>query len=56
MQITKQQLSAIEYALELARYFCDEHNDGFHAEQNASDWETYENAMEVIRQLKVKSD
>ena len=28
MQITKKQLSTIEYALQLAEYFCDEHESG----------------------------
>jgi hypothetical protein len=52
MQITDKQLSAIEYALQLAEYFCDEHDSGFHPEQSESDWKTYNNAMKALKEIK----
>ena len=52
MQITKKQLANIEYALQLAEYFCDEHESGSDQEQNKDDWQTYNDAIEAIKQIK----
>lgn len=52
MQITKKQLSDIESALYLAEYFCDEREGGSDQDQNQRDWETYNDAIEAIKQIK----
>lgn len=54
MKITDKQLSAIEYALALAEYFCEEQEQG--RPQAISDWETVNNALEVIKQVKKTSE
>lgn len=51
MQITKEQFSAIEYALQLAEYFCDEHESGMDQEQNQRDWETFNDAMKAMKEI-----
>lgn len=52
MYITKQQLFDIQCALELARYFCEEHDSGFQPEQNKRDYETYNDAMKALKDIK----
>ena len=54
MIITDKQLSAIEYALALAEYFCEEQEQG--RPQTISDWQTVNNALEVIKQVKKTSE
>ena len=54
MKITDKQLSAIEYALALAEYFCEEQEQG--RPQAISDWQTVNNALEVIKQVKKTSE
>jgi hypothetical protein len=51
MYITKQQFNAIEYALQLAEYFCDEHESGSDQEQNQRDWETFNDAMKAMKEI-----
>ena len=54
MIITDKQLSAIEYALALAEYFCEEQEQG--RPQAISDWQTVNNALEAIKQVKKTSE
>jgi hypothetical protein len=54
MKITDKQLSAIEYALALAEYFCEEQEQG--RPQTISDWKTVNNALEAIKQVKKTSE
>ena len=54
MNITDKQLSAIEYALALAEYFCEEQEQG--RPQVISDWQTVNNALEAIKQVKKTSE
>lgn len=54
MIITDKQLSAIEYALALAEYFCEEQEQG--RLQTISDWQTVNNALDAIKQVKKTSE
>lgn len=54
MIITDKQLSAIEYALALAEYFCEGQEQG--RPQTISDWQTVNNALEAIKQVKKTSE
>lgn len=54
MIITDKQLSAIEYALTLAEYFCEDQEQG--QPQTKSDWDTVNNALEAIKQIKKTSE
>jgi len=51
MLITDSQLSKIKYALVLARYFCDEHENGLDQIQNELDYETYHDAIKTILEI-----
>lgn len=50
MQITKEQLNKIEYAMQLAEYFCED--CPYDADQNKKDWDTLRKAQEVINAIK----
>jgi hypothetical protein len=53
MQITDKQLSAIEYALCLAEYFCEDQEQG--RAQAVSDWDTVNKAIKAIKEIKKTS-
>ncbi len=51
--LTKAQINALGYALELARYFVEEHEGGITDEQWQKDKRTYENALKIVQRLEV---
>jgi hypothetical protein len=53
MIINEEQLSAIEYALCLAEYFCEDQEQG--RAQAISDWDTVNNAIKAIKEIKKTS-
>jgi hypothetical protein len=49
--LTKVQINALAHALELARYFVEEHEGGISDEQWQSDKDTYETALKIVQRL-----
>ena len=49
--LTQAQINALGYALELARYFVEEHEGGITDEQWQEDKRTYENALKIVQRL-----
>lgn len=49
--LTKAQINALHHALELARYFVEEHEGGITDEQWQADKQTYETALKIVQRL-----
>ena len=49
--LTKAQINALGHALELARYFVEEHEGGITDEQWQTDKRTYETALKIVQRL-----
>ena len=49
--ITEQQLEDIQSALQLAEYFCQEHQGGTFPEQEIIDKDTYERAVKAMLEV-----
>jgi hypothetical protein len=49
--LTQSQINALGYALELARYFVEEHEGGISEEQWLEDKKNYETALKIVERL-----
>jgi hypothetical protein len=49
--LTQAQINALAHAVELARYFVEEHEGGISDEQWQKDKRTYENALKIVQRL-----
>ena len=49
--LTQTQINALSHALELARYFVEEHEVGITDEQWQTDKKHYENALKIVQRL-----
>ena len=52
--LTQAQINALSHALELARYFVEEHEGGITDEQWQQDKKTYETALKIIQRLEAQ--
>lgn len=49
--VTQAQINALNHALELARYFVEEHEGGITDEQWQADKKCYETALKILQRL-----
>lgn len=49
--VTQAQINALNHALELARYFVEEHEGGITDEQWQADKKYYETALKIVQRL-----